>query len=324
MLVSIIIPAYNSSEFIKEAIDSVASQTVNDWELIIIDDGSTDSTSDISTLAAANDSRIRVIRTPNRGVSSARNTGIDHAEGDFISFLDADDILSPHFLESMLRVHDMTGKDIISAEMRKFRTTVPSSLSSKTSDKALPRIKTFSTHEALLALLYQNTIDCSPWGKLYKSSLFRNLRFREGIRYEDLDLIPLIIETSNGVAFLPVSLYLYRQHSDSFLHIFDIQRTDVLNVTRNLELHFSYDPTLARAARSRRLSANFNILGLLAANSSDKRWKAVADECWLTIKKLRRESLFNGNVRIKNKTGILACYIGGRRMVEFLSLFIYG
>ena len=102
--VSIIMPAYNASVFLERAVGSVVSQTFSDWELIIIDDGSTDGTAKHADDLAASDGRIQVIHQKNSGVSSARNKGIGSASGEFIAFLDADDAYEPEFLEALLGV----------------------------------------------------------------------------------------------------------------------------------------------------------------------------------------------------------------------------
>ena len=97
---SIIIPVYNGAKHIDGAIESVLSQTVSDWELLIVDDGSTDDTASVLEKYAG-DSRITVISQPNSGVSAARNTGIAHAKGSHLAFLDADDVWHPDHLEVM-------------------------------------------------------------------------------------------------------------------------------------------------------------------------------------------------------------------------------
>lgn len=100
-LVSIIMPAYNAGKYIDEAVQSVFAQTWQNWELIIVNDGSTDDT--VKYLNLVNDPRIRIIHQENRGVSSARNTGLDIAKGDYITFFDADDVLPPNSIEERVR-----------------------------------------------------------------------------------------------------------------------------------------------------------------------------------------------------------------------------
>ena len=95
--VSVIMPAYNRETYIRESIDSVLAQSFTDFELIVVDDGSTDSTAGI--VQSYTDSRIRLIRQPNRGVSVARNAGLEAVRGQFITFLDSDDLYYPDFLK---------------------------------------------------------------------------------------------------------------------------------------------------------------------------------------------------------------------------------
>ena len=97
--VSVIMPAHNRETFIRDSIDSVLAQTFTDFELIVVDDGSTDTTAAI--VKSYTDPRIRLIRQPNQGVSVARNTGLEAAQGKFITFLDSDDLYYPEFLKTL-------------------------------------------------------------------------------------------------------------------------------------------------------------------------------------------------------------------------------
>ncbi|MHC4881290.1 MAG: glycosyltransferase family 2 protein, partial [Planctomycetota bacterium] len=99
-VVSVIIPSYNAKELLAEAIDSVLSQTLTDLEVVVIDDGSTDGTTEV--VKAIDDPRIRYFYKDNGGVSSARNMGLDKAEGQYIAFLDSDDLYSPEYLKTMV------------------------------------------------------------------------------------------------------------------------------------------------------------------------------------------------------------------------------
>ncbi len=100
-LVSVMMPAYNAEQFIGEAIESVLSQTYSNWELIVVDDGSTEGTATIAS--SYHDPRIKVIHQPNGGESVARNTALDHMQGDYVAFLDADDYYLPHHLKETIK-----------------------------------------------------------------------------------------------------------------------------------------------------------------------------------------------------------------------------
>lgn len=113
MLFSIIIPAYNCEAFLKRGVDSILRQSCPDWEVLIVDDGSTDSTPDVAQELCAQDERIRYIRQPNGGVSAARNTGIDAAQGTYLLFLDADDYWEPDTLEILQDRVRKKGQDAV-------------------------------------------------------------------------------------------------------------------------------------------------------------------------------------------------------------------
>lgn len=99
MLISLIVPVYNCRKYLPECIESILGQTFSDFELLLIDDGSRDGSSEICDAFQERDPRIRVFHTPNRGVSAARNTGLDHAQGEFIVFVDSDDRIAPEHLQ---------------------------------------------------------------------------------------------------------------------------------------------------------------------------------------------------------------------------------
>lgn len=108
-MISIIIPAYNAADYLAETIESVLNQTYSDFELLLIDDGSTDRTHEIVQACQRKDGRIKYFYKPNGGVSSARNLGIEKAKGEYLTFLDSDDTYEPAFLEKMYRQIQQTG-----------------------------------------------------------------------------------------------------------------------------------------------------------------------------------------------------------------------
>lgn len=99
--ISIIVPVYNAGRYLHECVESIIAQTFTDWELLLVDDGSTDGSHAICDDYAVSDSRIRAIHQPNGGVSAARNSGLDKASGQRIAFIDADDRVEPNYLEAL-------------------------------------------------------------------------------------------------------------------------------------------------------------------------------------------------------------------------------
>lgn len=312
--VSVIIPAFNAADYLRQSLESVASQSFADIEVIVIDDGSTDDTPRIAEEFSRRDPRFTLISRPNGGIASARNAGIDISSGRYISFVDADDMLFPDSISLLL-------SGIESRGCRMAAGTFTRSLTPRLSRRG--QWRELDSREALADLLYQRTLDSGPWGKLFDRSLFSDLRFREGIIYEDLDLIYRLIEKAGKVAVTKDVVYYYRPNPRGLMHTFNLSRLDVLDVTRRIEEHYrkKSDPLLLRAARDRRLSANFNMLGLMAANG-DPDTREVAEECMKLIKSYRRESLTDPHVRLKNKIGILLSY-GGRRLFQRVAALYY-
>ena len=114
-LVSVIIPVYNVSRYLLQCLDSVISQTWRNLEIIIIDDGSTDGSGRICDQYADRDDRIKVIHSPNRGLSAARNLGLENLKGQYIAFVDSDDLIEPHAIETLIRTALLTESHIVTA-----------------------------------------------------------------------------------------------------------------------------------------------------------------------------------------------------------------
>lgn len=324
-MISIITPVYNAESFISEAIESVISQSFTDWELILIDDGSTDKSGIICDRYADKDPRIMVLHRDNAGQSRARNLGLEKAKGDFLTFLDADDILAPDALQNFIDSSAIHNADIVCGKTIKFSGKIPPL---KDIDNKI--IKHYSPVEAVETVLYQKELDNSVWGKMFRRELWSDLHFLEGHYYEDLDIFYKVFLKAKKIILIPDIVYYYRQHSASYIHTFNMRRRDMLMVTERLTDYMKQNAlTLLPAARSRSLSANFNMLMLLYANDdkidyADKEEALkTLDNCWKKIKELRRESLFNPKVRIKNKIGIVLSYIGGKSILRLLSLFTY-
>lgn len=334
-MISVIIPIYNSETYLPEAVESVLAQTYQDWELILVDDGSEDNSGKLCEILARRTARIKVFHRKNGGLSSARNTGLKYARGEFITFLDADDILSPSALESLLNASFSNNADITCGKIYNFISLNKLLLSSKYIETIYHdgRYANILTPEkALNRILYQRRLDNSACGKLYAASIWKDLRFREGTGYEDLDIIYQAVMKAKRVATIKAPVYFYRQHENSYIHTFNLRRTDVLEVTQRLSDFMTMNyPQHLQAAHSRQLSANFNMLGLIAANiqqlqdNPDEYKKAhdIATQCWEKIKELRGESLRNPSVRLKNKIGIVLSYITGRKGMETIATRFY-
>lgn len=315
-MISVIIPAYNSESFLSECVDSVLAQrgfaSPQEMEIIIVDDGSTDTTGAIADRYAAADSRVKVLHVPNGGLSYARNHGMDAALGDYLCFVDADDILLPDALRSLRIAILRSSADVAVASMICARQCPADVCAPKLHPRMINGIR------AVELMLYQRGFLSSASAKLYRSSSVGALRFTNGLYYEDLDFNFRFLLDCQRVAFDPAPVYFYRQHSDSILHQWTPKREHVLRVVDDIERQIATTaPSLLGAAADRKLSANFNIF--ICAHNNGRN--DLADKCWDVIRAYRRRSLTDKCVRMKNKIGILISYLGRRSFALASKLF---
>lgn len=305
--VSAIVPAYNAAEYLEDCLNSILRQSLKELEVIVIDDGSTDSTLRIAEKIAAEDKRIRVESISNRGVSAARNLGIDLAKGEYLTFVDADDILHPMALQTMLDVCRGRRVPVCISGFRKFSGKAPKTMKTIPAD-FISKAHVWTYREAMEIALYQKELLNSPWGALIESRLLKEgTRFREGTRYEDLDAFYRFYESTQRIAYLPLPLYFYRDNLESFIRTWSPERLDVLDVTDRMLAFFSIRyPELKAAAADRRFSAHFNMWLLMKRNGIDN--PEALKRCADAIRAGRKQALTDTKVRLKNKIGALLSY----------------
>ena len=221
-LVSVIIPVYKVEAYLTACVESVLAQTYRNFEIILVDDGSPDNCPQMCDELAARDSRIRVIHKENGGLSSARNTGIDAARGDYLAFLDSDDLWTPLFLERLYRAVEETGADMAVCLFRRFRGEIPTELPETVPTVALTQQEAF---ECLFGVRNENMV-VAP-NKLYRRELFVAVRYPVGQIHEDEAVIHEIIGGTNTVAWVDEAHYLYREAPNSITTAsFSLKRLD--------------------------------------------------------------------------------------------------
>lgn len=202
-LISIIVPVYNAERFLKECIESILNQTYAEIELLLIDDGSSDSSGEICDAYAKTDSRIRVEHQENKGVSAARNLGIDLSQGEYIIFVDADDVVGPYMVERYLSTLENTGADICISEC-----------TGKLENISNPGIQfptAFSAKEALHNTLALGISNMGPVTKIIRRSALEGLYFPSDIKFAEDQLFNIQLFTSvTKIAYLPECHYYYR------------------------------------------------------------------------------------------------------------------
>ena len=305
-LISVIVPVYNAVKYLDQCLESVVNQSYGHLEIIVVDDGSIDGSGEQCDRWAERDERIRVIHQPNGGHSAARNTALDAMTGELVIMVDSDDVLHPDFAATLLDVMRHTDCDIAVGRYVAFERERPLF----PAGEGCGSIQRYDQQDALLAVFYQDGLTHSPWGRLFKSSLFEHIRFPLGIIYEDLAIIYPLLKECSTVASTDRILYGYRQHESNSMRVFSPRRAAVLDVCEELERSMkTSDPQYLAAVRSRLLSAYFNIL-LLSRQDGQNDYQQLQDRCWAGIKRLRNACLFNPRVRLKNKLGILVSYTG--------------
>ncbi|MDE7092271.1 MAG: glycosyltransferase [Muribaculaceae bacterium] len=301
-VVSIIMPVKDGQQFVAQAIESVLAQTYSDFELIIVNDGSTDLTAIIIDQYASIDNRIKLINLEdNYGVSVARNKGIELAIGRHISFIDSDDILAPHAIERLLNTVETFGADIVLANYT-------SSL--KELGKGENTSELLTPAEVIGKMLYQdNGFDSAPFAKLFDSKFFTNSRFEVGIRYEDLLLLPEIYQKANKIVKIDDNLYYYRKNQDGFMLGNSEQHVDLLYVTDKLSQGLPEYTHLNDAMCHRRFSALMNIL---KRHYRDKMNLEDVQEALIIkeIKQLAPVVLKDKDARVKNRLGAFLTILG--------------
>ena len=213
-LISIIIPCYNAEQSLERCLNSVVSQYYQNLEIIIVDDGSRDQTSDIYTKFKKEDYRIKVIKQNNSGVSKARNVGLKAVTGDYICFVDSDDWVENNYCEELYNILAAENADvsIIEASYEDENGTI-------VYNKSISTDKIFDRQQALILLLEDEEIQSHPWGKLFKSSLLKNVRFPENLKsFEDYSTLFKIFDKAVKVVKSDKKLYHYVQRDNSLSH----------------------------------------------------------------------------------------------------------
>lgn len=218
-MISVIVPVYNVEQYLCDCVQSVISQTYTDWECILVDDGSTDGSLALCRQFEAADPRVRVLTQPNQGVSAARNTGLDAARGDYIAFLDSDDVLHPEYLAVLYSGIRLPEVLISQCYFQEFSGALPAAMEQPPTSRSFSE---YPRQEALVrlnrpSLTMEEVLLVIPCAKLYHRSLFAEVRFPVGIRHEDEYVAHQLAWLTPKLAQNTAPLYFYRQHGNSFM-----------------------------------------------------------------------------------------------------------
>ncbi len=233
-LISIIVPIYNVEEYLKECLDSIQKQTYQNYDCIMINDGSTDSSREIAETYLV-DSRFRLINQDNQGLSAARNTGLRNLkeESSFVAFVDSDDYLNPLFLEKLAE-QISEDVDIIEGSIQSFKEGIYYNLLQIHQDKLV-----LTTVEEKLEQLVSQGLRGSVFPKLYRKSLLNDNFFPQGFIFEDLAVIPELVTLSKKWVKIQDVLYYYRIRENSITtKSFSEKNLDIFKILEKFDLFF--------------------------------------------------------------------------------------
>lgn len=227
MKVSIIVAVYNIEDYIRNCVKSLINQTYRDIEIILVDDGSKDSSSSICDVIAKTDERINVIHKENGGLSSARNAGLDIACGEYVMFVDGDDYLAENAIELLLEKNKLYDADIIQFDYEETY-----DIYKKVQNNEKDESVYIEDKKKMFRKLYEiGGSAASACTKLYKRFLFENMRFKEGILHEDEYMITYMLQKAHSVLYIPNKLYFYVMRQGSIIQSsFSKAKMDIFDV----------------------------------------------------------------------------------------------
>ncbi|HEY6278432.1 MAG TPA: bifunctional glycosyltransferase family 2 protein/CDP-glycerol:glycerophosphate glycerophosphotransferase [Streptosporangiaceae bacterium] len=267
--ISVVVPFFNNGDVLGDCLESIAAQTFTGLEVIMVDDGSTDSGAEVARAWAARDPRFRLIHSPHGGPGGARNRGVEQARGEFLAFVDGDDMLPPHAYEVLLHTLEQSGSDFVSGAVNRIGTegVKPSALHARAIKGR--RIGTHVTRRP--ELLY----DISVWNKLFRRSFWdsHGLAYPEQMVWEDIQLMTQAHVLARAVDVIDDYVYYWRERAAGALSITQ-NRTDIHNLRDRITALLAIDEFLRSHAPARTLRQH--------------QRKALVNDLWLYVRDLCR------------------------------------
>lgn len=215
--ISIILPVHNTSSYLEECLNSIHNQSFKNYELICVDDGSSDNSYEILKKYEKIITNCKVIQQSNQGVASARNEGLRNVNGDYIIFIDSDDFIEYNYLERLYNESCNTNADVVICNFYRYY---------ENSKLRLPVVckkgsGIYSNYDILKSLIPDNLIHSYLWNKLWKKELFDNIKF-PNIKYEDISIMCDLFYKTKKVSIISDTLYYYRIRKTSIVRNYSI------------------------------------------------------------------------------------------------------
>lgn len=320
-LISVVVPIYNVADYLDACLVSLARQTYRNIEVILVDDGSTDGSREKCLDWEKRDCRFKAVRKANSGLSDARNMGVGYSSGDYISFVDGDDIVSPCFVEAMLTAAQQCGVAVsaLAHGFPFFDGDELSEVESFRAKDALVGVRVEDAEHYIEKMLYQAYETGAPF-RLYERQIVEKHPFPSGLLYEDTATTYKFVAEAGSVCVLKCGkLYAYRQRRNSIMHSsYAKKKTDsALMVTRQLydDITDSF-PRLQSAAASRCFSVCRQVY---SQTPSDKA--ADRDALWREMVKHRSTVLRDPKARRRERLATAISLVGKRAFSAFCAIY---
>lgn len=232
MKVSVIVPVYNTSKYLSKCLDSLLVQTLDELEIIVVNDGSTDNSQEIIDEYVPKQSKIKAFEKPNGGLSDARNFGLEQASGDFIGFVDSDDYVSAEMFERMYEKAIEHEAEIVLCDLEKVNEKGEAFRDLPQSPQLPERIELEKDFTIF------GEMACFACNKLFSAELFTKHQFQKGIHFEDIELIPKLVLDSKIIAKINEPFYKYFERQDSITKTHTRKGLDMFLAIQNVKEAF--------------------------------------------------------------------------------------
>ncbi|MBM7617961.1 glycosyltransferase involved in cell wall biosynthesis [Weissella uvarum] len=308
--VSIVVPIYNVEQYIDKVIQSILQQTYTDFELLLIDDGSTDASGELAKKYATYDSRVHYHYKANGGLADARNYGMQFVTSKWINFIDGDDEVTPDYLAHLIAAKEATNADIVVA--RFFNLAENKHIDEVTWPENESNLVIESADDSLKTILAQKRFEVSAWAKLYNFNLFEHIQYPFGKLYEDFLTTTKLIDHADKVAFIDNQDYAYRVRENSIsAGQFMPKKMDGAELSEEMIAYVKkYRPDALSYAYARAFSTVSSLY--LQMPVPNQTYQQEEKKLWQLMQKYRSHFIFNRHIRMKTLLAGWLSYLGAR------------
>lgn len=263
--IDILVPVYNAQPYLRKCMDSILSQTFQDFQLILIDDGSTDKSGEICDEYAADNEKVKVAHQENQGVAAARNRGIKESTSQYVTFVDSDDYVDRRYLETLYQA------------VRKHHANLAVSchidisngqrLTKACREEREENTRILSREDAYRYMLDDTPMLMAAWGKMYERNLLSSIQYPPGEIYEDIKVIDQIVEASDIIAYTSYRGYYHVQRGESVTGNLLLCHETLLENERYLKAFIDENyPDISKIARAHYLEHCFSLFNAMLTN----------------------------------------------------------